>query len=71
MDSYFIRDNLSFVILMAGIFQFVILFLIIAAATRSKKRALYEWAQVELLAKIARSQGVPEPEIQAIFEAIK
>jgi len=48
-----------------------VLYLIIAGATRSKQRALYEWAQLELLAKIARAQGVPEEEIKVTFKAIK
>lgn len=71
MDKYFIQDNLPFVLIVAGVFNLVILYLIIAAATQSKKRALYAWAQLELLAKIARAQGVPEDEIRATFDAIK
>jgi hypothetical protein len=47
-----------------------ILYIIIAAATRANTRAKYEWVQAELLAKIARAQGVSEEEIKATFAAI-
>ncbi|GGB14525.1 hypothetical protein [Puia dinghuensis] len=48
-----------------------VLYLIITAATRANLRAKYEWAQMELLAKIARAQGVSEEEIRKTFDAIK
>ena len=55
----------------AGIANLLIMYLIINAATKATIRTKYEWAQLDLLAKIARAQGVPEEEIAATFEAIK
>lgn len=49
----------------------VILYIIIASATRAKQRGLYDWAQMELLAKIARAQGVPEEEVNSVIEMVK
>lgn len=62
-------NDLLFYSIVGVVVFFTILFLIIAAATRSKKRALYDWAQLELLAKIAKAQGVPQEEIDATFHA--
>ncbi len=64
-------DDLQFYSIVGVVVFFGILFLIIAAATRSKKRVLYSWAQLELIAKIARAQGVPEEDIKATFDAIR
>lgn len=49
----------------------LVLYIIISAATQASKRAKYDWAQMELLAKIARAQGVPESEIKAIADGVK
>lgn len=49
----------------------LVLYFIISSATNADKRAKYDWAQMELLAKIARVQGVPEEEIAAIVGALK
>lgn len=53
-----------------AIANLLILYLIINAATKANIRAKYEKAQLELLAKIARAQGVSEDEIQASIDAI-
>ncbi len=71
MNSYFIQDNLPFIILFAAVFQLAILYLIINVATKANLRAKYEWAQLELLAKISRVQGVPQHEIDSVFKEIK
>ena len=55
----------------ALVVQAVVLFIVINLATKADKRAKYEWAQMELLAKIARAQGVREEEIKATFDAIR
>jgi hypothetical protein len=60
-------DDLEFYSLVGLVIFFGVLHLIISGATRSKKRALYEWAQMELLDKIARVQGVPEEEIKGLL----
>lgn len=69
--SSFIEDNLSLVIITGFVLNALVLYLIINIATKADKRAKYEWAQMELLAKIARSQGVAEDEIRATLDAIK
>lgn len=46
----------------------LILYIVIAAATQSRKRALYDWASLELLAKIAKAQGVSQEEIADTFK---
>jgi len=71
MDKYFIEDHLVLVVLTAAIFQILALYLIINIATKTDRRAKYEWAQLDLLGKMARAQGVPEKEIEATFQAIK
>lgn len=48
----------------------LILYVVIAAATRSSKRADYEWAQLEILIKMARVQGVSEEEIKHTLKQI-
>jgi alkylhydroperoxidase/carboxymuconolactone decarboxylase family protein YurZ len=53
--------------ILAEVINLAILYILIAAATKSKKRALYDWAQTELLVKIARQQGVPEKEIEEVM----
>ena len=70
MDIQF-SNQMIIVGLIAVVMQSVILYLVINFATKADKRALYEWAQLELLAKIAKAQGVPEDEIQSIFQAMK
>jgi hypothetical protein len=65
------NNELLFIAVAALIFNALILYVVISAATKASKRARYEWAQMELLAKIARAQGVPEAEIKAIAGAIK
>ena len=69
--NYFIEDHLGIVIIMGFLLNSLVLFLIVNVATKADKRAKYEWAQMELLGKIARAQGVAEHEIKATFEAIK
>jgi hypothetical protein len=66
-------DNNDFLLIVVAalVFNAFILFIVIRWATRADKRTMYEWAQMELLAKIARAQGVPEVEIKAIAGAIK
>ena len=62
-------DDLQFYSIVGVVVFFSVLYLVVAAATRSKKRALYDWAQLELLAKIAKAQGVPQDEIDSTFHA--
>ena len=49
----------------------LVLFFIIKGATQADKRALYEWAQVDLLCKIAKAQGVPDEEIAKTIRVLK
>lgn len=70
MNSYFIQDNLPFVLFIGAAVQILALYLIIAFATKADKRAKYEWVQMELLAKIARAQGVPEEEIRETLQSV-
>jgi hypothetical protein len=65
MDS----NNFLFAIGLGSAFNLLLLYLIIGAATKAHKRALYEWAQLDLLSKIAKAQGVPDEDISATFEA--
>ena len=69
--NYFIQDHLALVLVVGIVGNGLILYVIINAATRATTRAKYEWAQLELLGKMAKAQGVPEEEIKAIFTAIK
>lgn len=50
-------------------FNALILYVVINSATKASKRALYEWVQMDLLAKIAKAQGVTQEEINRTFEA--
>jgi hypothetical protein len=70
MDFAF-SDQMIIAAIIAVVVHSVILYLVINFATKADKRTLYEWAQLELLAKIAKAQGVPEQEIQATFQAMK
>jgi len=63
-------SDFVFPVVVGLILSVAILYWIIANSTRSSTRTDYEWAQLELLAKIARAQGVPEQEIQDTFKAI-
>ena len=53
-----------------GIANLVIFFLIIQSATKAKQRAKSEWAQMELLRRMAKLQGVPEADIETIMTAV-
>jgi hypothetical protein len=63
-------DNSSLLALAGGaIFvNALLLYLIIGAATKAHKRSLYEWAQLDLLSKIAKAQGVSQEEIADTFK---
>lgn len=52
----------SNLIIIVGVtmFNLVILYLVIATATKAQARYKIEWAQMKLLAEIARKQGVDE-----------
>jgi len=64
-------DSSLVIVALAGIaINAVILYLVISAATKASERAKYEWVQMELLAKIAKAQGVPEHEIKETFKEI-
>jgi hypothetical protein len=52
----------------AGVIQCVVLYLVINIATKADKRAKYEWAQMDLLGKIALRQGVPSEEITKTYK---
>ena len=60
-----------FILAACAIANLLILYIIINAATKANLRAKYEWAQMDLLAKIARAQGVAEEEIQATVDTIR
>jgi chromosome segregation and condensation protein ScpB len=60
-----------FLLTAAAIANLLILYLIINAATKATLRAKYDRAQMELLAKIARAQGVPMDEVQETLDKIK
>jgi hypothetical protein len=63
-------SDLVFPAVIGLILSVAVLYWVIANATRASARTDYEWAQLEFLAKIARTQGVPEQEIQDTFKAI-
>jgi hypothetical protein len=65
MDS----NTLLIIIPVAFVVNLSVLYLVIAGATKSHKRALYEWAQLDLLAKIAKKQGVSDEDIHSTFRA--
>ncbi len=69
MNNYFIQENIGMILIATGIFQIVVLYLIINYATKADKRARYEWTQLELIAKMACLQGVPQSEIDDTFKA--
>jgi len=71
MKVYSIQDNLGFIIFACLALQIGLLYLVISLATKSHRRAKYEWAQMDLLAKIAHAQGVPVEEIQKTLDAAK
>ncbi len=51
-------DSSFYVVLgFAGLIQCVVLYLVINFATKADKRTKYEWAQMNLLGKIALRQG--------------
>ena len=62
-------DDLQFYSIVGVVVFFVTLYIIVRSATKASKREAYEKAQLELLAKIARVQGVPQDEIDATFQA--
>lgn len=49
----------------------IILYVVINAATKATRRAKYEGATQELLARIAKQLGVPPEEVEVIFDKIK
>jgi hypothetical protein len=52
----------------AVIFQALIMYLIIASAVKSNARYKLEWAQMKLLAEMAKKQGVDEKFIDEIVK---
>jgi len=62
-------DSSSLITLAVGaiLANALILYLVISGATKSHKRSLYEWAQLDLLSKIAKAQGVPPEDIADTF----
>jgi hypothetical protein len=62
-----IDSSIVFVAIVALLMNALILYIVIAAATQSRKRALYDWASLDLLAKIAKAQGVPQEEVADTF----
>ena len=58
-----IDSSIVFTSIIALLINALILYIVIAAATQSRKRALYDWASLELLAKIAHRN--PRPDILA------
>lgn len=62
------QQQLLFAFAGALLVNSLILYVIISSATRAEKRAKYEWAQLQLLAKIAMIQGVKQEEITEVFK---
>lgn len=60
-----------FIILGGFVANLLLLYLIINAATKATQRAKYEWAQMELLAKIAQAQGVAAEEIENVLNHVR
>lgn len=63
-------SGMLFFMAAVAIGNLVIFYLIIQAATKSKQRAKYEWAQMELLKKIAKIQGVSDAEVETIMTVV-
>ncbi len=61
------QNELFFALAFAGVFHSLVLYVIISYATRADKRAKYDFAQMDLLGKIAKQQGVPDEEIQKTY----
>ena len=62
--------NLLLIGLIGLVANALILYLVIGSATRAHRRAQYSWAQLQLLARMAKIQGVPDQEIKEIFDQI-
>ena len=62
-----IDSSIVFTSIIALLINALILYIVIAAATQSRKRALYDGPSLELLAKIAEAQGVSQEEIADTF----
>jgi hypothetical protein len=55
------------IVVIAGLFNFLILYYLISSATMTKQRNWHDQIQTKLLAKIAEKQGVSEEEIKHCF----
>lgn len=64
-------ENLLFFTVVALVIHSVILYLIISTATKSDRRAKYDWAQTQFLAHIAKQNGMPEEEIKKILDYLQ
>ena len=53
------------------IVQCLFFYLVIRYAVSTDRRQRYEWAQMQLLAFIAKQQGVPDEEIQQVLDYTK
>ena len=53
------------------IVQCLFLYLVIRFAVSTDRRQRYEWAQMQLLAYIAKQEGVPDEEIQQVLDYTK
>lgn len=53
------------------IVQCLFFYLVIRFAVSTDRRQRYEWAQMQLLAFIAKEQGVPDEEIQKVLDYTK
>lgn len=60
-------SDMLFMLGVVELINLAILFIIIQSATKANLRAKYEYAQMELLARIATAQGVPAKELEKIF----
>lgn len=67
MDQF----SLFLTIALAIIVQSLIMYLVIRFAVNTDRRQRYEWAQMQLLAFIAKQQGVPDEEIQKVLDYTK
>lgn len=63
--------ELLFAIAISILFNGLFLYIIIRSATSAGKRAQYEWAQLQIIAKIAHKQGITSEELKAVFDKIK
>ncbi|HUR09988.1 MAG TPA: hypothetical protein VM012_01385 [Flavitalea sp.] len=63
--------TLFFTVAVGMIVQCLFFYLVIRYAVSAERRQRYEWAQMQLLAYIAKEKGVPDEEIQKVLDYTK